>query len=132
MARYLPRNRRLTVFTNNLAAGAPARAGKRANLCDGYCVTEGLNSLDSDLTLSLAKGAWMRRLYRAAGFRCGLVNNALPESRLKGVMMNNAEHTYLLADHTKWNARALFDISEWDGIDTFITDERLDPQLPVT
>ena len=132
LARCLPRNRRLTVFTNNLAAVAHLRALENVQtfVMGGY-VTEDRNSLDSDLTLALAKEVYVDATFvSCSGFSVrGLVNNGLPESRLKGVMMNHAERTYLLADHTKWNARALFDISEWDCIDTFITDEVPDSQL---
>lgn len=131
-ARCLPHNRRLTVYTNNLAAVQHLREleGVQTFVMGGY-VTEDRNSLDSDLTLSLARGVYVDATFvSCSGFSVrGLVNNGLPESRLKGVMMNNAGHTYLLADHTKWNARALFDISEWNCIDTFITDEAPDPQL---
>lgn len=132
LAYCLPSNRRLTVYTNNLAAVQALREREqiRTFVMGGFVTDDG-NSLDSDLTVNIAKSVNVDITFvSCSGFSArGLLNNGLPESRLKGVMMNQAERTCLLADHTKCNALAPFDISEWDSIDTFITDEALDPAL---
>lgn len=131
-AKSLPQNRKLTVYTNSLAAVQILRGMPNIQtfVLGGY-VTEDRNSLDGDLTLNIAKSVCVDATFvSCSGFSArGLVNNGLPESRLKGVMMGNAEHTYLLADHSKWNARALFNISEWERIQTFITDQAIDASL---
>lgn len=134
-ARCLPRSCSLTVYTNNLAAVRYLQSMPyvKTFVLGGY-LTEDRNSLDSDLTLNLAKNVFVDATFvSCSGYSTrGLVNNGLPESRLKGVMMENAEKTYLLADHSKWNVRALFDISEWDRINTFVTDQAIDPLLSKT
>ena len=133
--RYLPRNRRMTVYTNSLAAVQTLRGMPcvKTFVLGGY-LTEDQNSLDSDVTVNLAKNVYVDAAFvSCSGYSVrGLVNNGLSESRLKGIMMENAEKTYLLADHSKWNARALFNISEWDRISTFITDQAVDPALMKT
>lgn len=135
LVRCLPRDHTMTVYTNSLAAVQALRGMPciKTFVLGGY-LTEDQNSLDSDVTVNLAKNVYVDATFvSCSGYSTrGLVNNGFSESRLKGIMMENAEKTYLLADHSKWNARALFNISEWDRIDTFITDQAVDPLLQKT
>ena len=131
----LPRDQKMSVYTNSLAAVQVLRSMPwvKTFVLGGF-LTEDQNSLDSDATVSLVKSVYVDAAFvSCSGFSTrGLVNNGLSEARLKGIMMDNAERTYLLADHTKWNARALFDISRWERIHTFITDAAVDATLMKT
>lgn len=132
LAKLIPPDHSITVYTNSVASLLLLRTMPQVRIfmiC-GYLASD-QNTLDGQTSLSVAKEIFVDAAFvSCSGFsRSGIVNSGISGSELKSIMLANAQQRFLLADHTKYNSRGLFDLSDWRSIDTLITDIPLAPDM---
>lgn len=59
----------------------------------------------------------------------GLCVENMPEAEVKRKMMQNVRDSYVLADSSKANARAIVKYAEWREITGLVTDDGMDPAV---
>ncbi len=129
LARILPCNKRLTVFTDSIEALCVLRdksayltlyliSGELArdkNTLDGYFALKASQQINVDTVF-----------FSCAGFTDeGITNKGLIGTQVKKTFLKNARRKVLLADSTKYGQYYLYMISTWNDIDTLITDNGL-------
>lgn len=62
----------------------------------------------------------------------GITDYGIGEVQVKKVMLKNAKRTIALADSSKFGAVSLLKVCEADGVECFITDSKVDPELMET
>lgn len=132
VARELP-DTDLTVVTNSLQAALTIANRERIEII-------GIGGRLSRFSLSFTGSATVETLanyhVNTAFFSCrglnldwGLSDANEEQALLRKTILNIAERRILLADHMKFNVKALRYISDWEDIDILITDDALSQKL---
>lgn len=127
----LPSTKRLTIFTNSAAALQYLRECPNINtFVIGGLLAKDNSTLDSEISVNIAKNIFVdATIISCSGFSTqGFFNNGITGSQIKKIMLENSQHNYLLADHTKYNTQGVFLLNTWDAIDTLICDRPFDPK----
>lgn len=122
----LPSNKRLTIFTNSAAALQHLRECPNINtFVIGGLLDKDTSTLDSEISVNIAKNIFVdAAIISCSGFSTqGFFNNGITGSQIKKIMLENSQHNYLLADHTKFNTQGVFLLNTWDAIHTLICDQ---------
>jgi len=128
LARLIPQNSSITVYTNSIASFMILRhlPSIRLFFIGGFLAPD-RNTVDGTESLSIARDIFVDAAFiSCSGFsREEIVNSGSSGSHLKSIMLKNAHRRYLLADHTKQDIKGLYHLSTWQDIDTLITDRPL-------
>ena len=134
LVKLIPPTCHTTVYTNSIASFLILRQlpHLRIFFIGGFLAAD-RNTVDGTESLSLARDIYVDATFiSCSGFsREGIVNSGSSGSHLKSIMLKNAHHRYLLADHTKQDIQGLYHLSNWPDIDTLITDRPLDSDFSV-
>lgn len=125
----LPPGRRLTIFTNSAVALLHLRECPNiSTFVIGGLLDKDTSTLDSELSVNIAKNIFVdAAIISCSGFSTqGFFNNGITGSQIKKIMLENSQHNFLLADHTKFNTQGVFLLNTWDAIDTLICDQPFD------
>ncbi|MEG1515605.1 MAG: DeoR/GlpR family DNA-binding transcription regulator [Clostridia bacterium] len=126
LAKLLPRNQKLTVITCNLNALFFLRGMPNVSVFVlGGALAPDRNNMDGEYTYLMAKNIYVDGAFMSCGgfSENGIVDSNLAGSQVRDVMMHHAGACVMLADHNKYMQRGLFNISNWDNIDDFVTDQ---------
>ena len=130
LLKLMPKSHTITIYAANSAVFNYLQDYPHVRLfiLGGYlCKGDGI-TLDSEITLNVAKEIFVDATFiSCAGFtEEGFFDNATTGISVKKIMLENSAHTYLLADHTKFNANSIFQVGRWDRIQTLICDSSFD------
>ena len=125
----LPSGKRLTIFTNSAVALLHLRECPNINtFVIGGFLDKDSSTLDSEISVNTAKNIFVdATIISCSGFSTqGFFNNGITGSQIKKIMLENSQHNYLLADHTKFNTQGVFLLNTWDAVDTLVCDQPFD------
>ena len=132
LLKLLPKSKSITIYTANSAVFHDLQDYDHVRLfvLGGYLSKADGLTLDSDVTINIAKDIFVDAVFfSCAGFtEEGIFNNATTGIGVKQIMLGNSSHNYLLADHTKFNAKGVLQMATWDSIQTLICDTSFDPK----
>lgn len=132
LARILPQDIKLTVVTCNLNALFYLRDMPNINVYMlGGMLMPDRNNTDGEHTYQMARKIYVDMAYISCGgySEKGLVNGVLDGLQTCNIMLNHADTCVVLADHSKYQHRGLFNFANWDQINHFVTDEM--PEEPM-
>lgn len=124
--KLLPSNRSFTVFTNSVASLNLLMKMSWVNtFVIGGLLCKDKNTLDDDSSVLVANRIFVDATFTScSAFSAkGTLNNGITGTHIRQALMKNSYHNYILADHTKYNARGIFLLNPWEKIDALITDE---------
>lgn len=126
----LPKSQAMTVYASNSAVFHYLQdyPNIRLFIIGGeLSKTDGV-SLDSKITLNIAKQIFVDAAFiSCSGFTNeGFFDNATTGIEVKRIILQNSAYNYLLADHTKFNAKGIFRVDDWAPIQTLICDSSFD------
>jgi DeoR/GlpR family transcriptional regulator of sugar metabolism len=125
----------ITVVTNSLSAaralalGSPVGRGPAVILIGGMCTAN--RSLAGPIAVRSIKRLHLDCHFTGAhgiGLAAGLTVSDLVEAETSRALIDAADRTVVLADHTKWAVTALCPLARLDEVDTLVSDS----ELPVT
>lgn len=130
LLKMLPKSQTLTVYASNSAVFhfLQDHPNVRLFVLGGYLSKADGVTLDSEITINVAKQIFVDAAFISCGGFCskGFFDNATTGIEVKRIMLQNSAHNYLLADHTKFNAKGIFQVDTWDPIQTLICDSSFD------
>lgn len=65
---------------------------------------------------------------RSAHQNTGITDSNEQQAEIRKIAINHANESYLVVDHTKFNKTAFAFISDFDAIDTLVTDKKVDDE----
>lgn len=130
LLKCLPRSKTLTIYAANTEVVKTLESYPNIKLfiMGGYLSKSDGITLDSEITLNIARQIFVDACFiSCGGFSAdGFFDNATTGIEVKRAMLENSAHNYLLADHTKFNAKGIFKVDTWNPIQTLICDGSFD------
>lgn len=126
LARILPQNAKLTVVTCNLNALFYLRDMSNINVYAlGGMLMPDRNNTDGEYTYQMARKIYVDIAFISCGgySEKGLVNGVLDGLQTCNIMLGHADTCVVLADHSKYMHRGLFNFANWNQINHFVTDK---------
>lgn len=128
--KMLPETHSMTVYASNTMVLNQLQHYPNLKLfiLGGYLSKSDGTTLDSEITLNIARQLCVDAAFiSCGGFSInGFFDNATTGIEVKRTMLQNSAHNYLLADHTKYNTKGIFQVENWDPIQTLICDRSFD------
>ncbi len=127
----IPRSQKNTIITNSNTILAYASSFDNLKIIIlGGEYNKLTNSFLSLETLHIAKTYYADKAFvscRGINFSC-LTDPIIEQSKLRNIMLNNANESYIIIDSTKFNLTSLYKITETENIKNIITDKKPIPQ----
>ncbi len=128
--KLLPKTHSMTIYASNTAIIDYLHDYTNINLfiLGGFLSKIDETTLDSETTIHIARQIYVDAAFiSCGGFSSnGFFDNATSGIEVKRVMLQNSEHNFLLADHTKYNSNGIFLVDTWTPINTLICDSSFD------
>lgn len=130
LLKLLPRTHALTIYASNTSVLYYLKDHPNVKLfiMGGYLSRADGTTLDSETTVNIARQIFVDASFiSCGGFSAnGFFDNATTGIEVKRIMLENSAHSYLLADHTKFNTKGIFQVDTWEPIQTLICDTSFD------
>lgn len=124
---FLPTNRNLTVVSSNLSASLHLRDMHNIQLVfPGGMLAADLNTIDTNSSQFIPSNYYVEMAFVSCGgfSENGVVDSNLSGSYIRNAMLNVAQSTVLIADHTKCRNHGLFSLWNWSKFTHFVTDKK--------
>lgn len=124
--KLLPKSKPLTVYASNSVVFKYLQdyPNVRLFVLGGYLSkTDGV-TLDSEITMNVAKEIFVDSAFvSCSGFSLdGFYDTATTGIDVKRIILNNSACNFLLADHTKYNVKDVFQVASWNSVHKLICD----------
>lgn len=130
LARLLHLFRDLTIVTNDIRIAAEVNTNSSNNLISvGGIVRKGFCSTYGYFAETMLKNITVDKIFLsvdAIDAERGIMSYTMDDVGLKDIGMTNAKEVYLLCDHSKFSAHALFAVGMMEKITTIISGRELD------
>ncbi|WP_273398939.1 DeoR/GlpR family DNA-binding transcription regulator [Traorella massiliensis] len=117
----------LTVFTNDLQIALELSKKKDVSVnVSGGSLIPGVYTLTGYDSVDFYKGIHVEKLFLscdAIDADFGISNRDIREVEIKKAMLKSANEVFMMADHSKMNAKVLIKVTGFENIDKLIADE---------